>query len=71
MVADPNYSRGRQRFIAALVAAGEMNEAKHEYAKLMKAMPTFNLDYVKRTYPFADEKNLQAYSKYFAEVGVQ
>ena len=71
MVADPNYSRGRQRFIAALVAAGEMSEAKQEYSKLMKAMPAFNLDYVKRTYPFADEKNLLAYSKYFAEVGVQ
>lgn len=71
MVADPGYSRGRQRFIAALVAAGEMTEAKHEFAKLQKAMPTFNLDYVKRTYPFVNEQHLNAYSRYFAAVGVK
>ena len=71
MAADPGYSRGRQRLIAALVAAGEMKEAELEYAILRKAMPAFNLDYVKRTYPFVHEKHLQAYSKYFAAVGVQ
>jgi len=71
MEADPNYSRGRQRLIAALVAAGEMKDAEHEYAILRKDMPAFNLDYVKRTYPFVHDEHLQAYSKYFAEVGVQ
>ncbi|WP_136057702.1 tetratricopeptide repeat protein [Candidatus Halocynthiibacter alkanivorans] len=71
MAADPGYLRGRQRLIAALVAAGEMKEAEFEYAILRKAMPAFNLDYVKRTYPFVHEKYLQAYSKYFAAVGVQ
>ncbi|MGR3344123.1 MAG: BTAD domain-containing putative transcriptional regulator [Paracoccaceae bacterium] len=71
MQADPNYSRGRQRLIAALVAAGDLKDAEHEYAILRKAMPTFNLDYVKRTYPFVHDEHLQAYSKYFAEVGVQ
>lgn len=70
MLADPNYSRGRQRLIAALVAAGELSEAEHEYAILKKAMPAFNLDYVKRTYPFVKEKHLAAYTQYFAEVGV-
>ena len=71
MEADPGYSRGRQRFIAALVAAGEMTEAKQEFSKLQKAMPAFNLDYVKRTYPFVNEQHLDAYSRYFAEVGVK
>ena len=71
MQADPNYSRGRQRLIAALVAAGAMKDAEYEYAILRKAMPTFNLDYVKRTYPFVQNEHLQAYSKYFAEVGVK
>jgi TolB-like protein/two-component SAPR family response regulator len=70
MLADPNYSRGRQRLIAALVAAGELSEAKREYAILKAAMPAFNLDYVKRTYPFVNEKHLASYSGYFAEVGV-
>ena len=71
MEADPNYSRGRQRLIAALVAAGELTEAKHEYSILKKAMPAFDLDYVKRTYPFANEQHLNAYSKYFTEVGAK
>ena len=71
MEADPGYARGRQRLIAALVAAGDMKEAQHEYAILQKAMPAFNLDYVKRTYPFVHDEHLQAYSKYFAAVGVQ
>lgn len=71
MEADPNYSRGRQRLIAALVAAGDMKAAEHEYAILQKDMPSFNLDYVKRTYPFVHEIHLQAYSNYFAAVGVQ
>ena len=71
METDPNYSRGRQRLIAALVAAGELAEAKLEYSILKKAMPTFSLDYVKRTYPFVNEKHLNAYSRYFAEVGVR
>ncbi|MGR3292249.1 MAG: hypothetical protein ACU0C9_13805, partial [Paracoccaceae bacterium] len=71
MEADPDYSRGRQRLIAALVAAGDMKDAKHEYAILKKAMPAFNLDYVQRTYPFVHDEHLQAYSKYFAAVGVQ
>ena len=71
MEADPDYSRGRQRLIAALVAAGDIKEAEHEYAILHKAMPAFNLDYVKRTYPFVQDEHLQAYSKYFAEVGVK
>jgi TolB-like protein/DNA-binding SARP family transcriptional activator len=69
MAADPNYSRGRQRLIAALVAAGELAEAKREYSILMTAMPTFDLNYVKRTYPFVKEQHLSAYSGYFAEVG--
>lgn len=69
MLADPNYSRGRQRLIAALVAAGELSEAKREYSILKAAMPGFNLDYVKRTYPFVNEKHLAAYSRYFGEVG--
>ncbi|MGR3290403.1 MAG: BTAD domain-containing putative transcriptional regulator [Paracoccaceae bacterium] len=71
MEADPKYSRGRQRLIAALVAAGDMKDARHEYAILKKAMPSFNLDYVKRTYPFVHDEHLQAYSKYFAAVGAQ
>lgn len=71
MVADPDYSRGRQRLIAALVAAGKMTEAKHEYAILHKAMPAFSLDYVKRTYPFVNERHLNAYLKFFKEIGVQ
>jgi len=71
MEADPNYSRGRQRFVAALAAAGQMTEAKHEYAKLQEAMPAFNLDYVKRTYPFVNEQHLQTYSKYFTMVGAR
>jgi DNA-binding SARP family transcriptional activator/Tfp pilus assembly protein PilF len=70
MEADPNYARGRQRLIAALVAAGDMAAAKHEYAILKQAMPSFNLDYVKRTYPFVHDEHLQAYSSYFASVGV-
>lgn len=69
MLSDPSYARGRQRLIAALVAAGELSEAKHEYEILMKSMPAFNLDYVRRTYPFSDKKHLAAYSQYFAEVG--
>ncbi len=70
MEADPSYSRGRQRLIAALVAAGDMKDAEHEYAILKKDMPAFNLDYVKRTYPFVHDEHLQAYSNYFAAVGV-
>lgn len=69
MLSDPNYARGRQRLIAALVATGELSEAKHEYAILMKSMPAFNLEYVRRTYPFSDEKHLAAYSQYFTKVG--
>jgi TolB-like protein/Tfp pilus assembly protein PilF len=71
MMADPNYSRARQRLIAALVAAGEMTEAKHKYAILHKAMPAFSLDYVKRTYPFVNERHINAYLKFFKEIGVQ
>lgn len=71
MEADPSYSRGRQRLIAALVAAGELTEAKREYAVLIKAMPAFDLDYVKRTYPFVNDQHLSAYSKYFTEVGAR
>ena len=71
MEADPNYARGRQRLIAALVGAGELTEAKREYAILKEAMPAFSLDYVKRTYPFVHEQHLNAYLKHFAEVGVQ
>lgn len=71
MAADPSYARGRQRLIAALVAAGDMKAAMHEYAILQKDMPGFSLDYVKRTYPFVHDKHLQAYSSYFAAVGVQ
>ena len=71
MEADPDYSRGRQRLIAALVAAGELTEAKHEYEILKKAMPAFNLDYVKRTYPFTNDRHLKTYSEYFAKVGVR
>jgi len=71
MEADPNYARGRQRLIAALVGAGELSEAKREYAILKEAMPAFSLDYVKRTYPFVHEQHLNAYLKHFAEVGVQ
>jgi len=71
MEADPGYARGRQRLIAALVAAGDMKDAQAEYAILQKDMPSFNLDYVKRTYPFVHDEHLQAYSNYFAKVGVQ
>ncbi len=71
MEADPNYARGRQRLIAALVATGDMKAAEHEYAILRKSMPGFNLDYVKRTYPFVHDEHLQSYSKHFAAVGVQ
>jgi tetratricopeptide (TPR) repeat protein len=71
MEADPNYARGRQRLIAALVGAGELTEAKHEYSILKEAMPAFSLDYVKRTYPFVHEQHLNAYLKHFTEVGVQ
>ncbi len=69
MAADPNYARGCQRLIAALVAAGEMSEARSEYTKLQTAMPTFDLDNVRRTYPFVHEKHLDAYVEYFAQVG--
>ena len=71
MESDPSYSRGRQRLIAALVAAGDMKDALHEYEILKKDMPGFNLDYVQRTYPFLHDEHLQAYSNYFAAVGVQ
>jgi len=71
MAADPDYSRGRQRLIAALVAAGQLTEAKHELQILQQAMPTFSLEYVKRTYPFLHKRHLNAYAKYFAEVGVK
>lgn len=67
--ADPGYSRGRQRLIAALVAAGETSEAKHEYARLRSDMPTFGLDYIRRTYPFAQETHLDAFCGYFAQLG--
>lgn len=70
MESDPGYSRGRQRLIAALVAAGDMKDARHEYEILKKDMPGFNLDYVQRTYPFVHDEHLQAYSNYFAAVGV-
>jgi TolB-like protein/Tfp pilus assembly protein PilF len=71
MEADPNYARGRQRLIAALVGAGELTEAIREYTILKEAMPAFSLDYVKRIYPFVHEQHLNAYLKHFAEVGVQ
>jgi DNA-binding SARP family transcriptional activator/Flp pilus assembly protein TadD len=70
MEADPGYSRGRQRLIAALVAAGEIEEAKKELAILQLAMPGFNLEYVHRTYPFAEEKHLNQYTQHFSEIGV-
>ncbi len=71
MVADPSYARGRQRLIAALVAAGEMSEAKAELEILQAAMPAFGLDYVRRTYPFVHEEHLNAYLQNFAELGVE
>ena len=70
MVADPSYARGRQRLIAALVAAGERSEAKAELETLQAAMPAFGLDYVRRTYPFVHEKHLNMYLQNFAELGV-
>tara|TARA_R110002051_G_scaffold129972_2_gene203722 strand:- start:3593 stop:4279 length:687 start_codon:yes stop_codon:yes gene_type:complete len=71
MEADPSYSRGRQRLIAALVAAGDLKAAEQEYMTLQRDMPSFSLDYVKRTYPFVHDKHFAAYSGYFAQVGVQ
>lgn len=70
MEADPSYARGRQRLIAALVAAGEIKAATEEYAILKNDMPGFSLDYVKRTYPFVHDEHLQAYLNCFANVGV-
>lgn len=68
--ADPDYLRGRQRLIAAFSAAGELGRARLELAEVMRRQPDFSLDYVRRTYPFANARQAKQFANWLGEAGV-
>lgn len=67
---DPDYVRGRQRLVAILQANGHSDEARQELAAVRRAQPGFSLDYVKRTYPFADAGQAAAFANWLIAAGV-
>lgn len=57
----PNYSRGLQRAIAALVQAGEIERSQEAVKRLNILQPEFNEEYVRTTYPFQDSSAMEIY----------
>ena len=68
--ADPDYVRGRQRLVAALSAAGDMEQARAELAVVRQQQPGFSLDYVRRTYPLADPEQASRFLAWLEAAGV-
>ncbi len=67
---DPEYLRARQRLVAALSAAGHVDEARAELQTLQEKQPGFSLDYVDRTYPFVQPKQATRFTGWLRKAGV-
>jgi tetratricopeptide (TPR) repeat protein len=57
----PEYLRGRQRLVACLELAGEHEAAREELQSLLKDQPGFNAEYVRATYPFSRQEDLETF----------
>ena len=67
----PDYVRSRQRLVAALQAAGRADEARAELGRLKAIQPTLSLEYIRKTYPFANQRDLERFTGALRDAGLE